>query len=445
MLGIVVSRADSASTHIADHLLNLADWERSFDTTQPDIDGGGTVYRSDGIELRAFDDLHLDLEGVDGRFDDPDLLAFASRHAGDTGPLLSVHHTGNFGPAEYGGNEGKFARGAPNALATALGALDDHAPPGYDVGLECTHHGPTGIDTPSLFIELGSDEPQWDDPQGARAVAEAIFVLQDVEPDRDRTLVGFGGGHYVPQFERIVRETDWTVGHTGADWALAAMGPPAENESVISRAFERSDASRAVFEGERPNLRRIVDDLGYQVVSETWVRETSDVPLALVGAIEDALGSVAAGVRFGEPAIGYEGAFAVVDLPAELLEEAARIDRETTRAAIDERTVAFETTENGTKPTGRVAFPECADRDAVVDALCDVLARKYDAVRRHENEVLARGTSFDPGRARELGVPEGPAFGRLAAGTAVEIDDRVIDPAEVRVERERQFDTGFNS
>jgi ribonuclease Z len=38
---------------------------------------------------------------------------------------------------------------------------------------------------------------------------------------------------------------------------------------------------------------------------------------------------------------------------------------------------------------------------------------------------------FDLERARSLGVPEGPAFGRLQRGEAVQADGRVIEPAEV--------------
>ena len=114
-LAIVVSRADVASTNIADRLRECIDWEHDTDDSRPDAEGGGTVYRAPGIELREFDALHLDLVHVAEAFTDPRLVVFASKHAGDTGRFLTAHHTGNFGPAEAGGEDGALAEAAPNA------------------------------------------------------------------------------------------------------------------------------------------------------------------------------------------------------------------------------------------------------------------------------------------------------------------------------------------
>ncbi|WP_135819798.1 D-aminoacyl-tRNA deacylase [Halostella litorea] len=438
MIAIVVSRADSASEHLGEHLLELADWDRLTDDARPDAAGGGEYHRTDGFELRTFDDLHLHVDDAAAAFDDPDLLVFASRHSGETGPLLTAHFTGNFGPAEYGGESGDLAAACPNAHAEVVAAFAEHAPDGYDAGMECTHHGPSRVGVPSMFVELGSDEAQWADPEGARAVARAILDLRGVAPDRERTLVGFGGGHYGPRFTRIVRETDWAVGHIAADWCLDAMGDPAANREVVRRAFERSGASYAVLDGDYPDLERVVADLGYRVVSETWVREVDDRPLDAVEAVEDALTTVDDGLRFGDRSAA--DGFDVVSLPADLVDEAQGIDQAAARAAVAGETVAFETSENGNRLGAGAAVPADGSRDAVVDALVAVLAEGYDEVGREDGAVVAQETAFDPSLAREAGVPEGPAFGKLSAGESVTVDGETIRPADVRTERTRRFD-----
>ena len=439
MLGVVVSRADAASEHIGDRLLALDSWTAREDDRRSDAEGGGTYHRTDGVELRTFDDLHLHLDGAAAAFDDPDLLAFASRHSGDTGPLLTAHATGNFGPAEYGGGEGSLARAAPNALRAVRRAFDEHAPTGYDVGIECTHHGPSRVGCPSLFVELGSGEAQWSDADGAEGVARAILALRDVSPTHSRTVVGFGGGHYAPRFDRILQETDWRVGHVAADWALEAMGDPEEARAVVGRAFETSGAEFALVEGEHPRIEAVIEDLGFETVSETWLRETTGVPSPLVERLERELTPVADGLRLGDPAEGYEDGFVTADVPEELLEEAIGIDREATRDAVEGVALAYDTAESGTLVAGRVALADAADRRRIVERLAAVLDAKYDTVDVREGAVVASREAFDPALARAAGVEEGPAFGRLSAGEPVEVDGETVRPDDVRSARERRF------
>jgi D-aminoacyl-tRNA deacylase len=436
-LAVVVSRADAASTNIADRLRECIDWEHDTDESRPDGEGGGTVYRAPGIELREFDALHLDLVNVAEAFTDPRLVVFASKHAGDTGRFLTAHHTGNFGPAEAGGQEGKFAEAAPNAHAAVLDALAEYAPANYDVGTECTHHGPTDVGVPSLFVELGSSESEWDDPEGARAVARAILDLREVAPDRERQVVGFGGGHYVPRFERVVRETDWAVGHIGADWALDAMGTIDEN--VLDRAFERSGAERALVEGGRPALEDTVEELGYELVSETWLRETTGIPLDTVADAERRLTTVDDGLRFGASAA--ETPIESVDswtLPSALLAEVEGIDAERVRESIERHALAFETDQSGTR-LGDRALLDDAGRTTVIDALVALLDEKYETVERAEGAVVAHERAFSPAKARTLDVPEGPKFGQLADGEPVAVNGRTIEPVAVHEKRERRF------
>ncbi|MFC7177074.1 hypothetical protein [Halosegnis marinus] len=68
-----------------------------------------------------------------------------------------------------------------------------------------------------------------------------------------------------------------------------------------------------------------------------------------------------------------------------------------------------------------------------------MLRAKYDTVEIADGAVLAREETFVPEKAATLGVGEGPAFGKLAAGEAVEVDGRTIEPHAVHEERELRF------
>ncbi|MFB6106130.1 MAG: D-aminoacyl-tRNA deacylase [Halobacteriaceae archaeon] len=442
-IGVVVSHADEASERIGAALREAREWTAHEDASRPPAAGGGTVRRSGAFELRTFADLHLHLEDVAAAFGGPRFVVFASRHSGESGPLLTAHFTGNVGQAPYGGEPGELARACPNAARRVLAALDANAPPDYDVGMECTHHGPSRVGAPSMFVELGSGPEQWADADAAAAVAGAILTLGDVDPTTERTVVGFGGGHYAPRPTRIVRETDWAVGHVAADWALSDR----TGDDVLLSAFERSDAEYAVVEGDHPDVRETVAAADYRVVSETWLRESVGVPAPLIERLEAALCPVDEGLRVGARAADADPAapVATVSLPAALLDEADGVDRDRTRTAVADRTLAYETAEGGTRATPRVVAPGgddgAAAREAIVDALAAVLREKYDDVERTDGAVVARRAAFDPGAARDRGVPEGPAFGRLAEGETVTVDGETVRPAEVRRSVVRRFET----
>jgi D-aminoacyl-tRNA deacylase len=513
LLAVVVSRADSASEHVGRRLRELGSWTERTDDSRPDGEGGGTVYRSTDtpvtLELRTFDPFHLRLDHPEAAFStEPDALVFASRHSGDTGPLLTCHFTGNFGEAEYGGDDHAFAPAAPGLQRALVSAFDAYAPEGYEVGIECTHHGPTAVGVPSIFAELGSDESEWDDPEGARAVARAIRSLatdavtgepatdavtgepatdavtgepatdavtdestadaatgesgtdaitgesasQTVEEEPPtRHVFGVGGGHYAPRFERLLRETAWGVGHIASNWQLSELGDPAAGVETLERAMAASDASVVVAGEGGDDAAAALDAAGHRVVSETWVREVDDRPLAVVDAVESDICSVADGLRFGTVEVGDPSGYAVVDLPSDLLDAARRVDTEATRRAVFDRAVAVETDENGNRVGERAALPvgeaaaaaldgdqsltdsdTPAAYDDLIDRLVDLLTREFETVERRDGRVRAERESFDPERARALGVPEGPKFGTLSNGVAVEVDGEMVTPGDVQ-------------
>ncbi len=489
VIGLVVSSADTASVTISDQLHELVEWESHRDAA------GDEYEQYDDFEMRTIDEWHLEAENASELFSTtPQIIAFLSRHSGDTGPLLTTHFTGNFGPAEYGGEPGSFAQACPMIQQTLLEAFDRYAPSKYDVGIECTHHGPTTVGAPSLFVELGSSKTEWNDPDGAHAVAQAILELSGEDApanvETDRTVVGFGGGHYAPRFERIIRETDWVVGHIGADWALDSMGAPAANRDIINHAVTASDADVALVADDRPELTKVISQADIRVVQERWLRETTGVSRPMVSALENALVPIASGLRLGTPATEYDPAtsdeFVITDrhtdndavgtvhtkdssdidtgtnhnvdaertesedshnirdaidradadavvlaFPTSLMETISGIDIETTNQVFSEHTLAFETTEGGTRPTGRMIVSDYLSVESITHALIDILKLKYDRVERTNETLRVRRQVFDPVKAATLDVPEGPAFGRLAAGESVTVAGRTIDPEAV--------------
>lgn len=424
MIGILASRADAASMNIARALVEL-------ETGEP-IEGDlADRYRFDEVELVVVDALHLDLVDVDGHFNEsPEWIAVVSKHAGETGPLLTAHFPGNIGTADYGGSPESVPPACPRALTAYLQAITDHAPDGYAVGIESTHHGPTDSDVPLMFVEIGSDEPQWHDSDAALAVATAVLAVRQTPATSAQTLIGLGGGHYAPRFERVIRETDWDVGHIAPEWALGETNVQAMR-AVVAAMFTASDAEICLIDGEHPDLVTLVEDLGYRVVSERWLRATSQVDEAVLDALEEDLAPLGDGLVLGSEAIEGPETFDIVDLSPELLMECASIDLDRTIDTVETNTVAYVRGEDGAHPGGRLAIADMASLTDLIDELESILLDKYDSVSRGDDGLIATRRSFDPAAAAKLGVPQGPLFGRLESGESIEVDGRTIHPEEV--------------
>lgn len=428
MIGILASRPDEASMNIARELIAMETDERIEDPL-------AERYHLEGAELIVVDELHLDLEDVGALFEgNPRWIAIVSKHAGETGKLLTAHFPGNIGEAEFGGRPRTVPPACPNALQAYLKAIDERAPPSFEVGIECTHHGPTDSSVPLMFVEIGSDVEQWQDREAARAVASAVRAVRNEPASRDGQLVGLGGDHYAPRFERVLRETDWAVGHIAPDWALGQIARD-QLRPVLAMLFEASDAEYCLIDGENSGFVELVEDLGARAVSERWLRATSKIGENVLDSLESTLSPLDGGLILGDQRVSHPDEFSIVTLPRGLFTECASIDLEGTIDAVERTTVAYVTTEDSARPSGELAVPTDRPIDELLDELTMILSNKYDTVQRTDDGIVASRRSFDPAAAAAKGVPEGPLFGQLAAGESVTIEGREIDPAEVTEER----------
>jgi len=162
-----------------------------------------------------------------------DYYVVASRHWARSGkPSLTVHPTGNFGKAMYGGRPRELQRTLANPMRDVFLELKAEPPKGFEVSLEATHHSPTQFETPMFFAELGSDLRRWQDESTGRYLAEAI-VKGIRAGGKAPVAVGFGGGHYCPTFTVLEEET--AFGHIAAKYTFDLLTP-----ELIGQMLERT-------------------------------------------------------------------------------------------------------------------------------------------------------------------------------------------------------------
>jgi D-aminoacyl-tRNA deacylase len=212
---VLVSRADSASLTIRDALLEMGGWKETG------AFHGLPVREREGFLMAEVEPLHIECELVDRSLraagvDAFDVVLVASRHRAESGkPALTVHPIGNYRDAEYGGMPRRLSPSAPIVMSRILRRLQVEAQGlKHAVTFEATHHGPL-METPTCFVEIGTDEAAWSDPQLGKRVARAMLsaATPDLVGDAAPVLVGLGGSHYAPRFGDLVKQRKANFGH----------------------------------------------------------------------------------------------------------------------------------------------------------------------------------------------------------------------------------------
>lgn len=223
---VLVSRPDPASVTIRDALLDMEPWEEAgaFE--------GLPVRARPGFLMVETDRLHLECDGLDARMRAAGLsfeaILVASKHKAESGkPALTVHPIGNFGNADYGGLPRRLVPTAPLLMSRVLRRLHaEAAGTKHQVTFEATHHGPH-LETPTAFVEIGTDEASWGDRSLGRRVARAILAAAEpTAGDAAPTLVAIGGSHYAPRATDLVRQSKANFGHIVPGHALDRGLPP---------------------------------------------------------------------------------------------------------------------------------------------------------------------------------------------------------------------------
>ncbi|MFW9774017.1 MAG: D-aminoacyl-tRNA deacylase [Candidatus Thorarchaeota archaeon] len=152
----------------------------------------------------------------------PDFLIFASRHSSKTErPAFLIHTTGNWGEnTDFGGNSKDLS--LTSALLHKAGflslinqyTLENLA--NFSIDIEVSHHGPTILEKPLIFMELGSNKKEWVINEAgeflAISILKTIFKFIELDESQNQQVgIGFGGTHYAPNFNRLIKTKDVAI------------------------------------------------------------------------------------------------------------------------------------------------------------------------------------------------------------------------------------------
>jgi D-aminoacyl-tRNA deacylase len=210
---IVCSINDPAGTNIRERLLE----NFPFEETRQVFERNPVYAMKEELFLVSTRQHIVFVDNLDGAFN-AESVVFISKHYAESGiPSLTAHFTGNFGKAaDFGGNPGELASFFPSLLKSYMlnlkSVIKETGSPSYELTLEATHHGPTALRPPVLFVELGSADAQWRDVQGARQVATALMKTL-LEPKKfPKCALCIGGTHYSEKFNRFLLESEYAIG-----------------------------------------------------------------------------------------------------------------------------------------------------------------------------------------------------------------------------------------
>ncbi len=261
---------DIPSVNMSAFLRRNGDWE--------DIgsDGENSYLRRGDDVIMTISGLHITSELIDSKAKDfgivPDEVVFMSRHKAASGiPTLTVHPIGNYKTADFGGKDGTLVRSSPRSMSQALRLISRYNDTDlYKVSFEVTHHGPY-LETPTYFIEIGSDKTHWGDGHAAEILGK---VIEDVDDKEDYVqAIGVGGGHYAPRFTEMVLGYKIDIGHMVPGYQLDGM----DDDTILDylrKASEATNGTKCVYlhkkalkKSEQHRIEGLIDSLGFEILS----------------------------------------------------------------------------------------------------------------------------------------------------------------------------------
>jgi len=269
---IMTTKIDLASMNIKEKLIEKFKFKECGYT----FDGNPVYQLKDVMILTTNQEMiyydYLDKEIEKQLSIKPEIIIFASRHSSKQKlPALTTHVTGNWNKSMYGGKDYSLAMAQPSAMKLALLKMSELNDLGWTVCYEATHHGPSELNIPSLFIEIGSSEEEWVNERAGEILAETIMhVINNYQKINFKVAIGIGGGHYAPKQTKVALNSELAFSHIAAKYAH-----PVSREMLlkaIERTAEKVEAIYVDWKGSKGETRQLArslaEELGLEFIKD---------------------------------------------------------------------------------------------------------------------------------------------------------------------------------
>ncbi|MEM2760099.1 MAG: D-aminoacyl-tRNA deacylase [Nitrososphaerales archaeon] len=258
---LVASKLDPAGHNMAHYMIDKHGFKAQTNN----------VYTNRVATLLVAEEELLTMEWLDKEFL-PSYYVFLSRHRSESGiPTLTCHTTGNFSDSNAMG-------GRPRELAYTYPSLQKHYMKtvhkemfrihDYHLVIEATHHGPTSLAKPVLFIEIGSTENQWNDHNAISVVCDAVIDAMKTVKSYGSVGIGLGGTHYPSKFTKILISSDYALASIASKHSLSSLDKTML-EQMISKSIEEVKYIFMDLKGlgrEKDRLNNIINEIDLEVV-----------------------------------------------------------------------------------------------------------------------------------------------------------------------------------
>lgn len=267
-IAIIITTPNFAGLNIKENILELCDFSETGEEY-----AGYPVFVKDNTTLYTTDENCLLMENLQDKIS-ADLFIMPTIHRSEANKkTISCHTQGNWDKAgeEFGGIQKNLSFAPAFYLKKAfleLVSVQEEMQIDYEPTLECTHHGPQ-IESPTLFIEIGSTETEWKDKNAGKAIAKVIIKLMEFDADNKdnneewRSAIGIGGPHYCNKFNKVMERTDIAVGHVCPKYMLEIV-----DKDMIKQAFDKTvpKPEFALFDWKglgqfKEKMKRILEEL----------------------------------------------------------------------------------------------------------------------------------------------------------------------------------------